>query len=140
MPTSLSLHSATQPSLAQQKTNENIIHKPHETQTSSSILRTTSTPVETNFICFFLFLVVVYIIQLQLFEIQIFCMIFSNDLQSYNIHKIDSVLDVSIVFSKPFSNMHRKSELACLSIFFSRHQPATLDMLGNKLVTIQRQI
>ena len=31
-------------------------------------------------------------------------------------------------FLKNFSNMHRQSKLACLVIFFSRHQSATLDI------------
>lgn len=36
--------------------------------------------------------------------------------------------------------MHRKSKLACLVIFISRHLSATLHMLQSKLVTARRQI
>ena len=36
--------------------------------------------------------------------------------------------------------MYRQSKLACLVIFLSRKQPATLDILQNKLIIVQRQI
>ena len=36
--------------------------------------------------------------------------------------------------------MYRWSNLACLVIFFSKHQPATLYRLQNKLVKVERQI
>ena len=35
--------------------------------------------------------------------------------------------------------MHRLSKIACLVIFFSRLQPAALDMLQNELVTPQNE-
>ena len=59
---------------------------------------------------------------------------------SHNFHKKDSASDVSLVFSKTFSNMHRQSKVSSLVIFFSRYQPATLYMLQNELVTVQRRI
>ena len=49
-------------------------------------------------------------------------------------------LRCSLAFSKTFSNVHRQSKLASLAIFFSRKQPATLGILQNKLITVQRQI
>ena len=59
---------------------------------------------------------------------------------SHNFRKIDPISDVSLAFSKTFSNTHMYSKLACLVIFFGRHLLGAPDILQNKVVIVQRRI